>query len=80
MTDDDAKRSATELEEVQHALGRAVEVLALQCAVMGQDGDADQTALSKALVTMLKEKRYSDLAATLTVMAESFGEPPAVTH
>ena len=80
MTDDDAKCSATELEEVQHALGRAVEVLALHCAVLGHAGDAEQAELSKALVTMLKEKRYSDLADTLTVMAESFAEPPSATH
>ena len=56
----------TELQECQHTLGRAIEVIAMTCVAQGQ---AD---LAEALLEEFKDKRYDDLTATLIVMADSF--------
>ena len=63
----------TELEECQHALGRAIEVIAITCDTQGQQ------ELALTLMTAWRDKRYDDLTANLIVMADSF-RPESTAH
>ena len=67
----------TKLEQTQHALEQALDVIANRCIVEGEHfNDAKHTKLGRELLRMFKDGQLEQLTVTLTVMADSFNDAP----